>query len=375
MNDTLLTVSGTIPDNLEADVVAGKRPLPDYLAMARAFPADLLDYPRARAQAGWFGRLLEKLAGPNVMLAWVCFRLNGRYRTLFTDGEQIGIFLALFTKFLGFGRPRAHHLMIVHILSVGKKLFFFDWFRIHSHIDTFFCYATWQKQFIEQRWGIPAERVVFTPFMVDSDFFSPDRVDPADPINAELAALAQGNPIICSVGLEFRDYPTLMTAVRDLPVHVVIAAGSPWSKRSDSTANQEIPPNVTVRRFTQYQLRQVYATSAFVVMPLYNVNFQAGVTAILEGMALGKAILCSRTPGQTDVIIAGETGRYVPPEDAAALREGIVHLLGNDAEREEMGQNGRARILTTMNLHHYVTRLAVYVNENKPSLPNTSRIV
>ncbi|MCA9935424.1 MAG: glycosyltransferase family 4 protein [Anaerolineales bacterium] len=361
MCNTLLTVSGTIPDNLEADVAAGKRPLPDYLAMSRAFPADLLDYPRARAQAGWFGRLLEKVGGANLMLAWVCFRLNGRYRTIFTDGEQIGIFLALFSKFLGLGRPRAHHLMIVHILSVGKKMKFFDWFGIQSHVDVFFCYSTWQKQFIEERWNVPPERVVFTPFMVDSDFFTPDRVDPADPINAELAALAQGKPIICSVGLEFRDYPTLMTAVRDLPIHVIIAAGSPWSKRSDSTAEQEIPPNVTVRRFTQYQLRQVYAASAFVVMPLYNVNFQAGVTAILEGMALGKAILCSRTPGQTDVVVEGETGLYAPPENAAALREKIVYLLEHEREREEMGSNGRALILSTMNLRHYVTRLATHL--------------
>lgn len=361
MNKTLLTVSGNIPDNLEAEVAAGKRPLPDYLALARAFPADLLDYNRARAQAGWFGRLLEKLAGPNLMLAWVCFRLNGRYRTIFTDGEQIGIFLALFSKFLGLGRPRARHLMIVHILSVGKKMKFFDWFRIQSHIDIFFCYSTWQKQFIEQRWRVPPDRVVFTPFMVDSDFFAPERVDESCQVWKDLTALAQGKPIICSVGLEFRDYPTLMTAVRDLPVHVVIAAGSPWSKRSDSTAAQEIPPNVTVRRFTQYELRQVYAASAFVVMPLYNVEFQAGVTAILEGMALGKAILCSRTPGQTDVIVEGKTGLYAPPEDPAALREGIVYLLEHEQEREEMGRNGCSLILSAMNLHHYVNRLSAYL--------------
>ncbi len=361
MNDTLLTVSGNIPDNLEAEVAAGKRPLPDYLAMSRAFPADLLDYPRARAQAGWFGRLLEKLAGPNLMLAWVCFRLNGRYRTIFTDGEQIGIFLAFFSKFLGLGRPRARHLMIVHILSVGKKMKFFDWFGIQSHIDTFFCYSTWQKQFIEQRWRVPPERVVFTPFMVDSDFFAPDQVDWADPVLGELAELAQGRPIICSVGLEFRDYPTLMTAVGNLPIHVVIAAGSPWSKRSDSTAEQEIPPNVTVRRFTQHELRQVYAASDFVVMPLYNVEFQAGVTAILEGMAMGKAILCSRTPGQTDVIVEGETGLYAPPEDPAALREGILYLLEYAEEREEMGGNGRSLILAEMNLHHYVNRLSAHL--------------
>ena len=361
MADVLLTVSGTIADNIDEEIANGKRPLADYIAMAQAFNADLLDYPKARAQVGWFGRLLERVGGPNLMLAWACFQMNGRYRIIFTDGEQIGIFLALFTKFLGLGRSRARHLMIVHILSVGKKIKFFNWFRIQSHIDTFFCYSTWQKQFIEAQWHVPPERVVFTPFMVDSHFFAPDLVDENDPVVDELKATANGKPIICSVGLEFRDYPTLIEAVRGLDVHVVVAAGSPWSKRSDSTANQEIPANVTVRRFSQYELRQVYALSAFVVMPLYNVDFQAGVTAILEGMALSKAVVCSRTPGQTDVVIEGETGLYVTPEDPAAMREAVQQLLTHPEEAEQMGRNGRLRIEKEMSLDQYVIRLNNYV--------------
>ncbi len=384
MSHVLLTVSGRLSPTINEDTAAGKRPRADYMLMAETFNADLLDYDRARPQAGWFGRLLEKLGGPNLMLAWVCFRLNPRYRVIFTDGEQVGIFLALFSKFLGWGRGRARHLMIVHILSVGKKMLFFDWLRIHSHIDTFFCYSTWQQQFIQQRWHIPPERVIFTPFMVDSHFFNPSTL-PNTPItntpitntpitntpitntpitNTQSTNTPISTPTLCSVGLEFRDYPTLMDAVRGLDVHVIIAAGSPWSKRSDSTADQSIPPNVTVRRFSQYELRQVYADSRFVVMPLYNVNFQAGVTAILEGMAMGKAIICTRTPGQTDVVVEGETGLYVPPADPQALRDAITHLLTHPEEAEAMGQRGRELIQSTMSLDQYVTRLKRYVEGN-----------
>ncbi|MBK9055161.1 MAG: glycosyltransferase family 4 protein [Chloroflexi bacterium] len=360
MSHVLLTVSGRLSPTINEDTAAGQRPRADYMLMAETFNADLLDYDRARPQAGWFGRLLEKLGGPNLMLAWVCFRLNPRYRVIFTDGEQVGIFLALFSKFLGWGRGRARHLMIVHILSVGKKMLFFDWLRVHSHIDTFFCYSTWQQQFIQQRWHIPPERVVFTPFMVDSHFFNPAALPNAPITNPPITT----TPTICSVGLEFRDYPTLMDAVRGLDVHVIIAAGSPWSKRSDSTADQSIPPNVTVRRFSQHELRQVYADSRFVVMPLYNVNFQAGVTAILEGMAMGKAIICTRTPGQTDVVVEGETGLYVPPADPQALRDAITHLLTHPEEAEAMGRRGRELIHATMSLDQYVTRLKRYVEGN-----------
>lgn len=361
-NSVLLTVSGTISADIKKQIEQKKRPLADYIAMVDTFGADLLDYSEARRRSGWVGQSLEKIGGPNLLLAWTCFTLRHQYDVIFTDGEQIGIPLAILTKVLGLFGQRARHLMIVHILSVGKKMLFFDKLAIQSDIDTFFVYSTWQKQFIEQRWNVPSERVVFTPFMVDSHFFSPEQVQAgASELSRELEV--QKRQMICSVGLEFRDYPTLIEAVRGLDLHVVVAAGSPWSKREDSTKKAEVPENVTVRRFTQYDLRQVYADSNFMVMPLYNVNFQAGVTAILEAMAMGKAVICSQTPGQTDVIIEGKTGLYVPPEQPQALRDAIQYLLNNPEEAKRMGEAGRKRIEEEMSLDCYVERLNEHVQK------------
>jgi glycosyltransferase involved in cell wall biosynthesis len=152
-----------------------------------------------------------------------------------------------------------------------------------------------------------------------------------------------------------------MTAVKDLDLQVVIAAASPWSKRPDTTTEQEIPDNILVQRFSQFELRELYAMSCFFVMPLHNVNFQAGVTALLEAMAMEKAVICSQTPGQTDVVVEGETGRYVPPEDPVALRSAILDLLHNKAEAKQLGQNGRKRIEQKMSLYHYVEGLKGYL--------------
>lgn len=347
MADVLLTVSGTIAPDLETQIAAGQRPRADYLELARCFGADLMDYARARQATGAIGRWLERIGGPNLLLAWACFRQQGNYRVLVTDGEQIGLPFAFLCKVAG--RKSVQHLMIAHILSVGKKMALLDRFGLHYAIDTFFVYASWQKRFIEERWQVPPEQVIYTPFMVDSTFFSPRQVTP------------QPRRMICAVGLEFRDYPTLIEAVRDLDVEVVIAAASPWSKRSDSTQQAAIPANVTVRKFSQYELRQLYADSLFVVMPLYPVNFQAGVTAILEAMAMGKAVVCSRTPGQTDVIEEGQTGLYTPPSDPQALRTQIQRLLNDPALATQLGQAGRQRVEAEMDLAHYTLRLQRYV--------------
>jgi glycosyltransferase involved in cell wall biosynthesis len=356
----LLTVSGVVPDDVSEQVRRGERPLPDYVAMAAEFGAHILDYQLAEKSGGWLGRLLGRVAGRNALLAWTVFRLRRHYDVLFSDGEQVGIPLALLLKLAHPRGPRPRHLMIAHILSTPQKMPFFDYLRLQSHIDTIFTYATWQQRFIGERWGLPEERVVFTPFMVDAAFFSPERAGET-PLRLPPGVAESAQPLICAVGLEFRDYPTLLEAVRGLPVQVVIAAASPWSQRADTTAGREIPPNVHVDRFSQAELRALYGCAAFVVMPLFDVEFQAGVTAILEAMAMEKAVICSRTPGQTDVIVEGETGLYVEPEAPDALRGAIAFLLERPELARQMGEAGRRRILAEMDLDHYVQRLKAYV--------------
>lgn len=356
MSKVLLTVSGVIDPRVEEQVERGERPEPDYLRMAKVFVADLLDYAAARRLGRRFGRLLEKIGGPNLLLAWVCYRQRRQYRVIFSDGEQVGLPLAFLLKFANLGE-RPAHLMIGHILSVGKKTLLLDWLRLYSHIDFFFVYSTWQKQFIEGRWPVRPERVIFTPFMVDTRFFSPEKARSGGLPGIDLA----GRPLICAVGLEFRDYPTLIEAVRDLDVQVVIAAASPWSKRADTTQGQQIPENVIVRRFSQYELRELYAASRVMVMPLYKVNFQAGVTAILEAMAMGLPVICSQIPGQTDVILADETGVYVKPGDPVALRAVIQQFVAYPERSAALGQNGRKRVIQEMSLDRYAERLNRFI--------------
>lgn len=350
MKDVLLTVSGNIDPALEENIRAGKRPRADYVEMARAFNADLIDYASARRDAGMFGKLIGRVAGNNALMAWVCWTKRHNYRAIFTDGEQVGIPLALLLKYLGRGARSVRHLMIVHTLHVRKKMLLLDALRPSSHIDRFLVYSTWQKRFIEQRWGVPSAHVIFTMFMVDDQFF---RLSNTQSPAIEVAA----TPMICAVGLERRDYPTLIAAVRGLPVQLVIAAASPWSKQTDSSDRVELPSNVMVRKFTQFELRQLYADSAFLVMPLLDVTFQAGITAILEAMAMERAVICSRTPGQTDVIVEGENGTYVAPGDSVALRSAIEQMLNDPNRARRLGRNGRQTVESSAALAVYVEGL------------------
>jgi len=295
--------------------------------------------------------VLERLGGPNLVLAYACWKLRKSTQAIVTDGEQVGLPLAALLKITPGPRPR--HLMIVHVISELKKTVFLDWLGVQSAIDRFITYSRWQQRFIEDRWKFGPGRVLWTPFMVDQEFFAPDRVRPK----------SSGRPQVCAVGLERRDYETLLRAVETVNADLVIAAASPWSSRSDGIARRSIPSNVTIQKFTQYELRQLYADSCFMIMPLENVKFQAGVTAILECLAMGKPVVCSRIPGQTDVVVEGENGRYVPPKDPSALSTEISRLLSSPEEAVRLGGNGRKLVERQMNLDRYVQRLAGFLSE------------
>jgi glycosyltransferase involved in cell wall biosynthesis len=340
----LLTVSGSIPADLDEQVASARRPRADYRVIAEATGADVVDVELALSRSGRIGRLLHRAAGAGPLLAWYAFRRRRRYDVLLTDGEQVGIPLALLTRLLG--RGGAAHVMIVHILSVPKKAMLMKLTRSAGQIDRYVVYCSKQAEFARDDLGVPSERVVLSTFMVDTAFFRPD------------AVAVEPRRMICSAGLERRDYPTLMEAVEGLDVDAVIAAASPWSKQADSSADRDLPTNVEVRRLTLFELRELYAAARFVVMPLVDVDFQAGITTILEAMAMGRAVVCTRTPGQTDTIVDGETGVYVPPGDATALRAEIVGLLDDHERAQRLGDAARRWVVERADIEVYARFLA-----------------
>ncbi|MET0459744.1 MAG: glycosyltransferase family 4 protein [Ilumatobacteraceae bacterium] len=341
----LLTVSGNVDPDVPAAVAAGRRPRADYAEMAEVFGADIIDYTSAARASGRFGRFLRRLAGDDVLLAVACFRRRRQYRTVFTDGEQVGI---PYAALCWLARRRPRHVMIGHVLSPRKKALLHRLLRLQHRVDVVVVYATAQRTFAIEALGYRPDQVVLTPFMVDTDFWQDDPTS---------AVGGVGRPMICSVGLERRDYPTLMDAVRGLDLDVVVAAASPWSKRTSTADGVEIPPNVVVRSFDQFDLRALYRRAAFVVVPLEETDFQAGITTILEAMSMGRAVVCSRTAGQTDTVVDGVNGVEVTPGRADELRDAIVRLVDDPGEAERLGRAGRAWAVEHAAVTTYADRL------------------
>ncbi len=75
--------------------------------------------------------------------------------------------------------------------------------------------------------------------------------------------------------------------------------------------------------------------------------------ALLEGMALGRAIVASAVGGIPEMLEDGVSGCLVPPSDAPALAAAIAALLRDPARRTRVGAAARERLVTSFSLEGF----------------------
>ncbi len=222
---------------------------------------------------------------------------------------------------------------------------------VSSHIDRIVLWSSVQQQFALNRLKIPREKVAFVCRRVDHKFWRPMKME---------------TDMICSAGQEMRDYPTLIEAMKGLDIRCHIAGGAltevPQKTVKAIYKYGDLPTNITVGEVTRVDLRMLYMRSRFVVVPLLHTNTDNGVTAIEEAMAMGKAVICSRTEGQVDLIKEGKTGIFVPIGDSEAMRAAILYLWNNPEVAEKMGREGRKYIATYHTLDQFVNSVKEVVD-------------
>ena len=358
----LMLIPSVLKTDIAQTVEQNQHPRMDYYALADALREQnagndvvLLDYAALESTPNNIVKAVRRFAGRDAALALLGFLQSKNSDTIFTNGENIGIPLALLLRTLrGRKKRRPGHVTIGHRLSTGKKRLFFGTLGVHREMDMIFVYATAQENYGREQLAIPARKLKLIAFHADDLFYQPQ--NPSEKAPSELVSAA---------GLEWRDYPTLLAAAQKMPqVAFKLAAASPWSKHTNETKGRTLPANVAVRRYEYGELRQLYAESAIVAVPLYENDFQAGVTTLIEAMAMGKPVIVTRTTGQTDVITDGENGVVVPPSDPAAWENAIRRLLADPHECRRLGRNARQWVQENATLNRWAETIADSLRES-----------
>ncbi|MBS2537272.1 glycosyltransferase family 4 protein [Catenulispora sp. NF23] len=291
------------------------------------------------------------------------FRVRKRYDAIFAWGaEAASLPLALALRFTR-GRTRTPLVVLYSWISSGAKakLLRSAW----PGIKTLVLPPSAQAEFAVKQLGVPTERITSPKWVVDTGFWNPELADqkpadqkPADqkPADQKPADLEPADPktgdqdavMICSAGREMRDFATLIAALDGTGVRCHIAGSlvagmdDRWrAELGDRGERVGLPEGVTFGPLTPVEMRDLYARSRFVVLPLHPSDTDNGISCMIEAFAMGRAVVCTRVDGQRDALEEGVNGVFVPAHDAAALRAEILELIADPERSEAMGHAAR----------------------------------
>lgn len=136
----------------------------------------------------------------------------------------------------------------------------------------------------------------------------------------------------------------LLEALRQLPELRLRIAGDGEHRAALERRTAELGLGGRVEflgRCTAGRVRGLLAGARALVVPS---TYEGMPLVVLEAMEAGVPLVASRVSGIPEVVVDGETGWLVPPEDPEALASALAALAGDAEEAARRGEAGRRRI-------------------------------
>jgi glycosyltransferase involved in cell wall biosynthesis len=131
-----------------------------------------------------------------------------------------------------------------------------------------------------------------------------------------------------------------------IKAHASLAAkdAGTYAARLKAILSPTVAAKVTFLGYLPHaELADRYADADIFVFP--PLNDEAFGLPVLEAMAAGTPVVASRSGGIVDIVTDGETGILVAKNDAQALADAMITLIGNSTLAENMGRAARKRAL------------------------------
>lgn len=319
-------------------------PRRDYAEIAQRLRGKLSGYDLSDAAWYHWTRQVEKRIKLDLVEAVFAASRCSKHNAVLSTSEKIAVPLA---AALFITKQRIPHVVVAHKLSSGLKTRLFRVWQIYEAFSHVLCVCQAQADYATNLLGVPKSRVDFVYDKVDHRFFRPLDVGTED--------------YVLAVGREQRDYTTLLRAISGTGLKLVVVASSPWST---SQIQMDEIRDVTVLSHIPYcELRDLYARARLVVVPLFDVDYAAGVNTVLEAMAMARPLIVSHTRGIADYVVHDETGLYVSPGDAEELRDAVLSVWERPSELDRLGTNAREAVEERMNLDIYVQEVVRIVRD------------
>jgi hypothetical protein len=187
--------------------------------------------------------------------------------------------------------------------------------------------SEWCASAIRDRYGIGPDRLRVIPFGIIPP-------DPVPPVPIDPHALPEVT--FTGTSLQRKGGIALLRAFRNrLQGRCILNLVTP----------EPVEPTEGVRVFADFRpgdrrLIEMLARTAVFALPS---EIDKSPYSVLEAMFAGLPVVSTDVGGIPEMVVDGETGFLVPPDDDAAIADAIEKLLADDTRRVEMGRASRAR--------------------------------
>lgn len=282
-----------------------------------------------------------------IKMLFVLVRLRRQYDFIYTFECDLTTFALSFWQSVFFMR-RPKHVVLQFIMrektgSLGSRLKYAFMKLVFSSVYKAICSASPEASYYQKAFNWPEEKLGFVPYHTSNHFLE----------------FVTGNDeeYVVSAGRIFRDFETLIEAMRQAPYKTVIIAPKGYVKQRPDQSNIDVLEDIPS---SEYEERM--RSSRVVVVALEDRNISAGQTVLLDAMALGKAIVATRTAATVDYIRHGENGLLVDPYNPGALREAIDRLMFDPMLRRRLGAAARQDVVARYLPHHYTEQIRLAVS-------------
>jgi glycosyltransferase involved in cell wall biosynthesis len=197
-----------------------------------------------------------------------------------------------------------------------------------------------EAQRLRSKYGHPD--VAVWPAPVRTDVYQPRDRDEA---RARLGVPSDAR-LVLSVGRlhPVKGLDDLVGACRELDCELVLAGSGSESGRL--AALEGSPLRLLGHRSADELVDWYAAADVFALAS----RQEGQPVAVLEAMACERAVVATAVGGVPDVVEEGRTGWLVPPRDVERLRAALAEALEDRSRADEMGSNGRERVLAQHSL-------------------------
>jgi hypothetical protein len=346
-------VGTRLDPHLASTIGAARQPRPEFRLFVERNAATVLERSRDLGGRSPIGALFPRQARGYWDLGAAALAARPKYAGFLCSGEDVGLPLAVQALLTGASRPI---FIITHGSYFGSPKFRLLMLALRrSPTVHYLCLSDSLRRQLVDRFGVSPRRAHNTGYGVDTTFFRPAWSEATE-------------PLIVSAGSANRDFETLVAATGSVEADLRIAADSAWFPLPAAAPTPGPRARVTIRSAGDYVgLRDLYARARFVVVPLRPARHACGYAVTAEAMAMGKAVILSRTAAPGDFLLPGVTGYEVGVGDVDGLRQRVEQLWREPSEAARLGQNGRARIEQHFSVESYVERIEQVIDGARPS--------